>query len=241
MINEDPPAPLHVRIKRSVLAQIRSGEYKPGDRIASENELGARFGASRPTVQRALRDLVSEGLLRRVQGSGTFVTPASLSFSLLEVHDLGEQIRAHGGAARSEVLIQRRRVADPEVTELLELEPGTEVFHAVILQVADEIPVAHEERFARVDIFTDFLEQDFSVISVFAYFASRSVLEEIENVVRAISPDRRLAQLLEINSGEPCLHLQRRNWWQGRAVTLTRITYAGIRQALASRYKPLSG
>lgn len=240
MTKTKPPAPLYHRIKLSVLAQIRSGELKPGDRVGSENELGAHFGASRPTVQRALRDLVSEGLLRRVQGSGTFVTPPGSNFSLLEVHDLGDQIRARGGEPRSEVLIQRRRAADPEVIELLELDPGADIFHAVILQASDGVPVAHEERFARVDVFTDFLEQDFSATSVFAYLSSRSVLEEIENVVRAIHPDRRLAQLLEVDPGEPCLHLQRRNWWQGRAVTLTRITYAGGRQALASRYKPLN-
>jgi GntR family histidine utilization transcriptional repressor len=102
----------------------------------------------------------------------------------------------------------------------------------------DSIPIAYEERFAIPDVYPDFLDQDFTKISVFSYFASRSSLQEIENVVRAILPEKRIAQLLEVEETEPCLQLQRRNWFESRVVTLSRFTYAGSRQVLASRYRP---
>lgn len=228
-------------IKDGILARIRSGELKPGDKLESENEIGNRYGVSRLTAQRALRELVSEGLVRRVQGSGTFIAPPSPAFSLIEVRDLVEEIRARGGDPRSEVLIQRRCVPAPEVLQLIEMEAGQDVFQTQIVQSMDGVPVALEERFARPDVYPDFLEQDFVGTTVFRYFASRSALGDIENVVHAILPDRRTSHLLDIAAGEPCLHLQRRNWWHGRVVTLTRITYAGQRQALASRYKPFRG
>lgn len=53
---------------------ISSGHYKPGKRMPSEADLVRRFGASRMTVFRAMRELQSLGLVTRRVGSGTFVS-----------------------------------------------------------------------------------------------------------------------------------------------------------------------
>jgi GntR family transcriptional regulator, histidine utilization repressor len=230
--------PLYRRIKDSVLAQIRNGELPPDSRVASESILGERFGASRLTVQRALRELVAEGLLRRVQGSGTFVNPPRPAFSLVEVRDIADEVRARGGRPATRVLAQERTPPAAETRDALGLDADEDVFHVAVLQTMDDVPVAHEERFARPDVYPDLLDQDFTRLSPFAYLASRSTIGEIDNVVRALLPDAAMAALLQVEAHEPCLHVERRNWWQGRAVTLTRITYAGSRQTLASRYRP---
>lgn len=52
---------------------IRSPEMSIGARLQSQRELARRFGTSAPTVQRAMNQLVAEGLLVRRQGAGTFV------------------------------------------------------------------------------------------------------------------------------------------------------------------------
>ncbi|MEO0996332.1 MAG: UTRA domain-containing protein [Pseudomonadota bacterium] len=230
--------PRYLQIKHALLDQIQTGELQPDDRIPSEHKLAQQYSVSRLTVQRAIRELVSEGLLRRTQGSGTFVTSNLHRFSLLEVRDVVDEISRLGGEPASEVLMHRRITPPPEIDELLELDAGVEVFHVAVLQSMDGEPVAHEERFAVVDVYPDFLDQDFSRRSVFDYLASRSVLEEIENVVCAVNVGKRLAGLLEIDVNEPCIRVQRRNWYRKQCVTLTRITYAGSRQVLCSRYKP---
>ena len=89
-----------------------------------------------------------------------------------------------------------------------------------------------------MDVYSDFLSQDFTKRSVFDYLAHRSVLEDIENVVSAVLADKRMALMLDVNEAEACVRVRRRNWYQGQCVTLTRITYAGTRQVLASRYRP---
>jgi GntR family histidine utilization transcriptional repressor len=230
--------PQYQLIRNALVSRIRSGALKPGDRVESENELGIRYGVSRLTVQRAIRELVSEGMLRRVQGSGTFVSTAARGFPLIEVRDLVEEIRSRGGSPHTEVLVQRRIVPNAPDRALMELAEGAAVFHATLLISSDGLPVALEDRQALPDVYPDFLDQDFTTTSIFTYFASRSVLEDIENVVRAVLPDRRIAQLLEIGDHEPCILVERRNWFRGRCVTLTRVTYAGTRQVLGSRYRP---
>jgi LacI family transcriptional regulator len=70
----------HREISRELLGDIAGGKYGPAGRLPSEAQLVKRFGVSRPTVARALRDLQAEGLIERRAGSGTYVrrqTPTS--------------------------------------------------------------------------------------------------------------------------------------------------------------------
>ena len=227
-----------MQIKDEILHQIHTGDLQPEDRIPSEHQLCKQFHVSRLTVQRGISELVSHGLLRRVQGSGTFVTNITHRFSLIEVRDVVEEIRRLGGEATTELLLHRRFTPPEDIQKLLEVEPETDVFHVALVQSMDAEPVAYEERFAVLDVYPDFLDQDFSKRSVFDYLASRSVLEDIENVVSAVLADKRMATMLEIDAADPCVRVRRRNWYKGQCVTLTRLTYAGTRQVLASRYRP---
>lgn len=72
---------------------IASGHYKPGGRLPSETELVRRFGVSRMTVFRAMRELQSLGIVTRRVGSGTYVSaavnPGSYVFGLL-IPELGQ-------------------------------------------------------------------------------------------------------------------------------------------------------
>ena len=63
----------HERIRRTLTDAIASGHYAPGQRLPSESELVKTFGASRPTVNRALRDLQLTGVIERRAGSGSYV------------------------------------------------------------------------------------------------------------------------------------------------------------------------
>jgi GntR family transcriptional regulator of arabinose operon len=77
------------RIQKDIL----SGMYKPGQRLPSETELVRRYGISRMTVFRAMRDLQSLGIVTRRVGSGTFVAQKTNSeshvFGLL-IPELGQ-------------------------------------------------------------------------------------------------------------------------------------------------------
>ncbi len=65
--------PKHQRIKQTLADAIASGQYEPGQRLPSESELVRTFGASRPTVNRALRELQLAGIIERRAGSGSYV------------------------------------------------------------------------------------------------------------------------------------------------------------------------
>ncbi len=66
-------APKYKQIYNRLRSALSNREFAPGDKLPSENELVKQFGASRPTVSRALAQLESENLVERRAGSGTFV------------------------------------------------------------------------------------------------------------------------------------------------------------------------
>lgn len=65
--------PLYKRIEQYITDQIQKGNWQPGTRIPSENELSEQFGVSRITIKNALSELVNLGIVYRQQGKGTFV------------------------------------------------------------------------------------------------------------------------------------------------------------------------
>lgn len=61
-------------VAHTIKEKIDAGIYKSGEQIPTEQEMIRLFGVSRQSVRRAIQYLESLGLLKSVQGSGTFVT-----------------------------------------------------------------------------------------------------------------------------------------------------------------------
>ena len=59
------PLPRYYQLKEIMREKISSGEWKPGDLIPSERELGEQYGISRMTARQAITELVNEGLDRK--------------------------------------------------------------------------------------------------------------------------------------------------------------------------------
>lgn len=78
-LDKDSPIPLYHQLKVIIKEKISKKEYKPGDRIPTEQELCEVFNISRTPVRQALTELTYEGILYRRPGRGTFVSDYSFS------------------------------------------------------------------------------------------------------------------------------------------------------------------
>ena len=72
---ENRIVPLYHQVEQIIRHRIATREYGAGLQIPSEHELGRELKVSRVTIREALRELVRENLLVKVQGKGTFVAP----------------------------------------------------------------------------------------------------------------------------------------------------------------------
>jgi DNA-binding GntR family transcriptional regulator len=78
------------RIADQVRSAIFGGEYPPGSRIRQE-DLAARFGASRVPVREALRILEADGLVTVVANTGAWVTRLNLD-ECTEIYQIRERL-----------------------------------------------------------------------------------------------------------------------------------------------------
>ncbi len=64
--------PLYLQISDALRSEIKSGKYKSGEKLPSENMLARKFSVSRLTAREAMSVLVNEGLIEKYQGKGYF-------------------------------------------------------------------------------------------------------------------------------------------------------------------------
>jgi GntR family histidine utilization transcriptional repressor len=229
------PEPLYQKVKRHILERIAASALVEGAQVPSENELTRELGVSRMTAHRALRELTAEGVLRRVQGAGTFVAASKPESALFEVRNIAEEIAARGGEHSAEVLQIEAVRATAEEAVALEIKAGMRLFHSVILHREDGLPVQIEDRHVSPAFAPNYRRQDFTRATPKEYLMGLRVPDAVEHAVEAILPDRRQQKLLAIPAGEPCLLLTRRTWCQGTVVSRARLLHPGRRYRLAGR------
>ena len=72
MLKQDAMTPLYVQLMDTVEKDIKSGRYKPGDKIMTESEMAKTYGVSLITVRKAIGSLMEKGLVVRKQGKGVW-------------------------------------------------------------------------------------------------------------------------------------------------------------------------
>ena len=233
----DSASPLYEKVKDFVLGNIGSGKWSRNSRLPSENELVSALGVSRMTVHRALRELTSEGHLRRIQGVGTFVAPPKPQSTLIEISNIITEIKARGSRHRAEVVVlERIKRPDPELLLAFEFEAVRPVDHSVLIHFENDLPVQLEERYVNPDLVSGYVEQDFSIAATYDYLQTATPLTEVEHLISALPAGEENARLLQIRPGDSCLVLHRKTWTGPVVATVNTLTYVGSRYSLGSRY-----
>lgn len=233
----DSASPLYEKVKDFVLGNIGSGKWVQNSRLPSENELVASLGVSRMTVHRALRELTSEGHLRRVQGVGTFVAPPRAQSTLIEISNIITEIKARGSRHRAEmVLLERIQRPEPKLLLAFEFEKSQPVDHSVVIHYENDLPVQLEERYVNCALVSNYLAQDFTSIATYEYLQSCTPMTEVEHLISALPATPEQAALLHIREGDSCLVLFRKTFTGPTIATVNTFTHVGSRYSLGSRY-----
>jgi GntR family transcriptional regulator, histidine utilization repressor len=211
--------------------KVRTGKWRPGDQVPSENELSTRFEVSRMTARRALEELARDGLIVRRQGSGSYIADGSVRSSFLRIRNIAEEIAESGRTYSSRVLKHRAARADSEVATALDVPRGTEVFHSLVIHQADGEPVQLEDRYVRADVVPEYLKADLSAETPNHYLQRVCPLVEARQEIAAVLPTSKQQTTLAIGRNEPCLLIKRITSAKAGLVSFARIL------APASRYR----
>jgi GntR family transcriptional regulator len=148
----------------------------PGAALTPERLLATEFGVSRQTVRSAVDSLVSEGLLYRRQGSGTYVAePERKLVIALTLMSFTEDMQRRGMRPSSRLLSMARASAGPVAGRSLEVSPREEVWTITRLRLADEEPMAIETLQLPVSVAPDLRRAHLDQGSFYEYLGARGV------------------------------------------------------------------
>jgi len=232
-----PLLPAYEQVKAFIKTRISAGTWKPGDPVPSEAALAAQFGISRMTVNRALRELSAEGMVTRVQGSGTRVAELHRISSRLTIRDIHEEVVERGHVHTTRVLMVEAEKASADLARTLGLRTGARVFHTMLVHLENGVPIQYEDRYVNPAAAPDFLETDFTLTTPTHHLLQHAPLTEASYSIEACLPSAQEARQLGIKRGEPCLAMMRRTVSGAHVASVARLIYPGTRYSFAGQFQ----
>jgi GntR family transcriptional regulator len=210
-VDKKSPIPAYYQLKNIILKKIQSGEYPEGSLIPSERDLGETFSISRMTVRQALNQLVTEGVLNREKGRGTFVSRSKLEQK--NIMSFSDAVGLKGLVPSTKLLHFSTDVAGEDLQGILELKNGERVYVLRRLRLASGVPVGIEEDFIPEKYCPNLNQFDLTgslyklIKEQYSY-----AISYVDNVVEAAKPTKEERELLEITSSIPVLRVTGNNF-----------------------------
>jgi len=215
-INPDLSIPLYQQIREHLIQQINDSVYPSGSRLPSERDLASNFGVSRVTVRQALNSLMQEGVIYSQTGKGHYVYKPKLDQELGFLTSFTEEMHQRGVVPSSQVIHAEIQLAMLEITEHLQITPGTEIVFLQRVRKADNEPISLETAYLPHSICPGIVERfDFSNDSLYKVLREEYACPLIwaKQRMQARLPTTVEQNLIGVNQGSPVL-------------SITRITYS---------------
>ncbi len=210
-VNSDSPVPLYYQLKEIIVDSISKGEYGVGDLLPSENQLCKMYNVSRSTSQKALEELVHEGILTRKQGVGTFVAPPKIEQELSNFYSFSDAIKSRGYEHEAKVLSISVAVATPKLAEMLRISPEERVITLTRLRLVNGSPFLIETSNIPEKLAPGLNEIDFNKNSLYKTLMNdyRLYVVKAKETFEPVLINKRESQLLEVPEGSPAMLRER--------------------------------
>jgi GntR family transcriptional regulator len=197
--------PIYQQLNHALRELIRSGAFKVGTQFLTERQICEQFAVSRATANKALSNLVAEGVLEFKKGVGTFVRGGVLDYDLRSLVSFTEKAAAAGKSPTTRVLHLTALLAKDaaiDITDRLRVHPDEVVYDIERLRLADEKPVILEHRYVVCKFCPD-LSEALLAGSLYAVWTDRYKLDIVgaDQTIRAVSIRGAEARLLDVRSG----------------------------------------
>jgi len=229
---------LHQRILADISERIVSGEWLPGHRIPFEHELMVEYDCSRMTVNKALSQLAKAGLIERRRRSGSFVSQPKSQAAVLEIHDIKAEVQALGLPYRYERVGRLVRRSTAEDRARLGLPGNSAVVALICRHYAGAKPFCHEDRLISLAAVPDAEREPFESVAPGPWLVERVPWSVAEHRIRATGADPAVAAALGLETGAPCLVVERQTWSADQPVTHVSFAYGGDSHVLIARFTP---
>jgi GntR family transcriptional regulator len=222
--------PLYGKVEEILASEIAQGEFEPGDRLPSEDEMIARFDVSRITVRRAVQNLIQRGIVEIQRGRGTFVLAPTVTQDLTRLTGFVEDMENHRRKASARVLRQGVVAASERVAHRLGISKGTRVMRIERVRLADSVPMSFDETYLPLEIGRKIVKNDLRVMPIFTLLEQKYgiPLTEAEYSLEAAAASAPIANALNVAEGAPIFRIERTSLTtEGRPVDYEVLSYRG--------------
>jgi DNA-binding GntR family transcriptional regulator len=225
VLDRSSPIPLYFQVAGQIEAAIERGELRPGQRLDNEIDLADRYGLSRPTLRKAIEELVAKGLLVRKRGVGTQVVQGQLQRPV-ELSSLFDDLTKNHQRPSTDVASCEMVPADDSVADALGVEVGVPVVAIERVRFARDEPLAIMNNWLPAGL-CDLTSEALSRRGLYELMRASGVHMRIANQrIGAAPATLAQARLLSVRKGAALLTMERRTYDDtGRPVELGRHVY----------------
>ncbi|MBU2972675.1 GntR family transcriptional regulator [Pseudoalteromonas sp. C2R02] len=204
---------LYQKIRQYVLELISNNSTKPSTKLPSERTLQEKFQSTRITVREALFRLEAEGLIYSQKRKGWFITPPKLKLRPASKVNFNKLAVEQGFVPKTEVISILDDIDDSFQSQEQDIFTGDALYHLKRVRLLDERPVMIEAIYCQRNRFEDFESKALSESITDIMAADYNVKITSERCVICVTAlSNEDADILEKNSGAPCLKIIRKRF-----------------------------
>jgi len=235
MISRNSKVPLYHQLYELLRARIDAGDWQPGDMLPTESDLLETYSVSRNTVRQALDALVSDGLIDRHRGRGTFVAQPTIEQGLSRIISFTEDMQIRGLEPGTKVMVKELMPAPDSIAEKLGIAAGEELAHLERLRLADGEPLSVEFSYLVHRLCPGVLDRDYAEeplrLTLEREYGIRLVYAK--QTIHAVNASSELAGKLGIKRGVALLSIERVTYTDTEVpVEFLRVYHRGDRYTL---------
>ena len=197
---------LYLLVRDEILGHIHDNQIMPGALLPSESELTRKLGISRGTLREAMRVLEEEGVVRRMQGLGTFVCDTNnVIRSTLDLNEsvsemiIGKKMKP--GSKESKI---EKTKASQKIAGKLNLNRDDPIIALTRVRTANDVPIAYTIDYVPANLVPKTLPEDFPGGSIYTYLEERLGIGLTNSMVhiQPIRAPKEIAKTLDIKPGD---------------------------------------
>ncbi|MGF3056427.1 GntR family transcriptional regulator [Microbacterium sp. YY-01] len=183
----------------ALISDMSAGSLLPSERVLAE-----QFGVSRVTVRNQVDQLVREGLVTRVLGSGTYTSQPRLPIASV-LPSFSREILALGMSPGARIISAKRKGANSIVADSLGVGLDASVLEVVRVRTADGAPISLEHTYFSLERYPGLETAPLEEVSVREYLQEKygSGGVRADRRFTIVTVDTEEAKTLEIEPGAP--------------------------------------
>lgn len=204
--------PLYKKVMKELEDHIKN-DLKPNQKLPSERELVEMFKVSRSTIRLALSDLEQRGMIYRLHGKGTFVSPVFINQANLgNMYSFSNEMTIAGFRPATQNISLKILVPEKQFAEQLNLSTGEKAYELVRLRLANDEPLLYSRTYLPEKLFPRLTMNDLNHDSLYGVMKKKyhqiSVLAFED--VQAVNLNANVAKVLHVENNASSLEINRK-------------------------------